>query len=251
MEPIDYTFYMAAQYKIKLIVPLTDNYFYYHGDYSQFCTKRGKTKKDFWWDYTLRSDFKQYIRKWLEHTNRYTKLKVKDDPSLFLIELGNELGNIRRDNDSVPPKEWIEDITRFIKTIDTSHMILDGSDECLGKSDNFNISTIEAYRSNFYGKDYGRMDDHASSAMAKRKPFLVTEFDSKFEDDFLKHIERNKNINGSFWWCLYGKDDNGKYIRHDDGYTQYYKEAGSFNNLLRLTNHARRLQSLPEVTSLP
>lgn len=250
-EPIDYTFWMAEQHGIKLIIPLTDNYFYYHGDYSDFCSKRGKSKKDFWWDYDLRNDFKEYIRRWLEHTNRFTNKKIKDDPVLFLIELGNELGNIRNNDDSIPPKEWIEDISKFIKTIDTKHMILDGADECLGKSDNFNIQTIDAFRSNFYHKDYNRMDTHANSSRSKGKPFLVTEYDSKFGDDFLKHIENNKNINGSLWWCLYGTDDNGNFIRHNDGFTQYYKESGSYNNLLRLTNHARRLQGMGEIWELP
>ncbi|OQV19592.1 putative Mannan endo-1,4-beta-mannosidase 2 [Hypsibius exemplaris] len=141
---IDYVFYKATQTGIKLICPLTDCYNYYHGNYGDYPANRGVQKTNFFTNATLTADFKQFISTWLNHVNTYTGVAIKNSPALFAIETGNEF-NIRPDVTSTtyPPASWLSDISAYIKTMDSKHFILDGTDENFGNSNDFAISTLD------------------------------------------------------------------------------------------------------------
>lgn len=252
-DAIDYSFFMAKKYNIKLIVPLTDAYSYYHGSYGDFCSIRGLPKTEFWTNGNVRSDFKNFIKEWLNHVNKYTKVAIKNDPSLCMIELGNELGQIRPDAGSttIPTEDWIRDISSFIKTIDRNHLVLNGSDECLGQSNDFNISSLDVYSAHFYWNDFGRLDYGANSSAAINKPYIIGEYSSKWNNDWFSQIERRKNISGSVFWSMYphtGGYKSGNRIPHEDGFTLHYPEDAP--QLLLIANHFRRMQSLPPVNQI-
>ena len=85
---------------------------------------------------------------------------IKDDPFLLLIETGNELGQYRTyaadpklSSTTVPPKSWIQDIVRFIKSIDKNHLVLDGVDEALS-DENFSIPETDVFSRHYYYADY-------------------------------------------------------------------------------------------------
>jgi mannan endo-1,4-beta-mannosidase len=246
-EPIDYSFYMAERYNIKLIVPLIDGYDYYHGSYGEFCKTRGVPKDEFWTNLDVRQDFKQYIEMWLNHRNQYTNKMIKDNPSLFLIELGNELGNIRPNvgSNSVPTKDWIDDISSFIKSKDPNHLILHGVDESLGQNDDFNIRSIDVFNGHFYGKDYSRIDFGADSAKNVGKPYIIGEYDSHFGDDWFLEIERRQNVKGTVFWSVYPHTNgyrSGSPVPHNDGYTLHYPEDS--NEFDRISKHFTRMKSI-------
>ena len=252
-DAIDYSFSMAKKYNIKLIVPLTDAYSYYHGSYGDFCSNRGLPKTEFWTNGNVRSDFKKFIKEWLNHVNKYTKVAIKNDPSLCMIELGNELGQIRPDAGSttIPTEDWIRDISSFIKTIDRNHLVLNGSDECLGQSNDFNISSLDVYSAHFYWFDLNRLDYGANSSATINKPYIVGEYSSKWNNDWFSQIETRKNISGSVFWSMYphtGGYKSGNRIPHEDGFTLHYPEDAP--QLLLITNHFRRMQSLSQVNNI-
>ena len=249
--PIDYSFVMAKKYNIKLICPLTDQYWWANGNYGDICKKHGVSKDQFWYNQDIRNDFKNYISNWLNHTNQYTGIKIKDSPELFLIELGNELGDIRQAPDgswtTLPTKEWLSDISNYIKSIDTNHLILDGCDECLGsqKTDNFNIDSIDVYSAHFYGNDYNRLDTVAWNSSQKGKAFIIGEYSPNFDDNWFSHILGNPNIKGAVFWDLYPVG-----VYHDDGQTIRYGDPNDNDKLLRLTNYHRRAQGLQTLNQL-
>lgn len=251
-DSVDYSFMMAKKHNLKLICPLTDFYWWYNGSMTDYCKKRNMAKPLFWTNRDLISDFKAYISRYLNHVNPYTGVAIKDSPEVFAIELGNELGCIRREGDTIPPKEWLVEISEYVKSIDKSHLVLCPTDESLGESDEFNIGSLDIYSTHHYWPDYNRMKRVGDSAAAVKKPYIIGEYDSNFKDDWFNYIETNKNIHGSFFWSLYGHDDTGNnWIRHGDGFTQYYGEQGSNESLLRLLNHARRIQGIPTTNYLP
>lgn len=250
-KSIDTAIYLANKYNVRLVVPLTDNYWWFNGNYGDYAKARGLSKKDFWTNRALIDDFKDYINKYLNHVNQFSGIAIKDDPAIFLIETGNELGNIRNQDNSIPPKAWIQEISDYIRSIDKNHLILDGVDESLGQSDNFHIPSINVYSRHFYSEDYEALHARAADAAKVGKPFIVGEFSSHCSDNWLRLMEKEENVKGTFFWSMYGHDDNGQWIRHDDGFTLYYKEGSSYNNLLKLANHARRMQGLSEISSLP
>lgn len=251
-ESIDFSFYMAENYNIKLICCLTDSYLWYNGNYGDFCKTRNVPKKDFWTNIDVRNDFKNYIFQWLHHRNPYNGLLIKDNPALALIELGNELGNIRPDHDStnIPTFDWLNDIANYIKSLDSNHLILCPSDECLGQSNEFNIKNLDCYSGHFYWNDWERMNYGINQSIKINKPYIIGEYSSKFDDNWYREIE-NKNIQGSIYWSLYCHN-NGIYgggkVEHNDGFTLHYPEDK--NILLKITNHFRKIRKLPLVTDI-
>jgi hypothetical protein len=254
-DAIDFAFYTAKSYDIKLICPLTDAYTWYNGNYGDFCKTRGVDKKDFWTNMDVRDDFKDFIYKWLNHYNKYSGKYIKDDSTLAMIELGNELGNIRPGHGSinVPTKEWLTDITNYIKSIDSKHLILGPSDECLGssESDDFNVQNIDVYSGHFYGKDYSRLDFGSNSAKMIGKPYIIGEYSAHFDNDWFYELENRPNIKGSIFWNLYPHENGlsgGERIMHNDGETLWYPEDRI--QLLKISNHFRRMQDVPEIFQL-
>ena len=254
-DSIDFAFYMAKQNNIKLICPLTDAYTWFNGNYGDFCKTRNVPKQDFWTNTDVRNDFKDYISKWLNHYNKYTHTYIKDEPTLAFIELGNELGNIRQDHGSVnvPTKEWLTDISNFIKSIDSKHLILGPSDECLGsnESDDFNVNNIDVYSAHFYWKDYNRLDMGANKSKNVGKPYIIGEYSAHFGTDWFREIEKRPNVKGSVFWNLYPHQNGltgGNKVDHQDGETLWYPEDKI--QLTIISNHFRRMRNLPEVNSI-
>ncbi len=238
-DPIDYAYYMAEKYNIKLFVPLTDNYWYYHGNYNDYNIKYNLQKHQFWTDQRPRNDFKNYIKTYLTHINKYTGKAIRDSPALFAIELGNELGNDRGNDTTQPPKEWIQDICKYIKTIDTNHLICSGTDECLGSqiSDDFNIPEVDFYSSHYYSMDYNRLNNSVQQSKNKSKPHIVGEYSSKFDQSWYDYLYNNR-IPGVMW-SLY---PNGIY--HDDGFSLNMNTPGDKWYLDIISNYNKKMKEL-------
>ena len=256
---IDYAFYKAQQTGVKLICPLTDSYNYFNGNYGDYCNTRGIDKTQFWTDSNVRNDFKNFIYNWLNHVNSYTKVAIKNSHELFAIELGNELGNIRPDSGSttIPTQEWISDISSYIKSIDNCHLVLNGSDECLGSStsNDFQVNTVDIHSAHFYGEDYNRINYGANNAKNVGKGYIIGEYSSQFGQDWFNIIEKIPNVLGTMVWSFYPHDNGqatGNRVIHNDNFTLYPDNQDSQNTqqLLLLTNHMRRMQGLPEVNQL-
>ena len=258
-KPIDYAFYKAKQTGIKLICALTDSYSWYNGSYGDFCKTRGIDKSKFWTDYNVRNDFKQYISDWLNHTNSYTGVQIKNSPEIFSIELGNEIGNIRQDATSttIPTQEWLTDISNYIKTLDNNHILMAGTDECLGSttSNDFNINSIDMFSAHFYGQDYSRIDYGANKSSSIGKPYIIGEYSSQFQNDWFNNIEMRPNVKGTVAWSFYCHDNGlptGNRVIHNDGFSVYGDNQDSKNTqqLLLLTNHFRRMRGLQAINQL-
>jgi mannan endo-1,4-beta-mannosidase len=256
---IDYAFYKAKQNNIKLICPLTDCYTWYNGSYGDFCKTRGVPKSAFWTDPNVRNDFKDYISQWLNHVNIYTGVSIKNSPELAWIELGNELGNIRHEAGSttIPTQEWISDISTYIRTIDKVHLIMNGSDECLGShiSNDFAVTTVDTHSAHFYWNDTQRLISGYSGARNAGKGYIIGEYNSGFGEDWFRSVESMPNVHGTLVWSFYPHDNGlptGNRVQHTDGFTLYYEPEGwdAQNNkqVLIIANHHRRMRNLPEIS---
>ncbi|NBP15092.1 hypothetical protein EBU95_11950 [bacterium] len=255
-EAIDYAFYKAKQTGIKLICPLIDAYNYFHGNYGDFCSKYGVDKTQFFENTNVINDFKHFVSLWLNHTNSFTKVAIKNAPELFAIELGNELGNIRPDSGStaIPTQKWLTDISLFIKSIDPNHIVLDGSDECLGSSvsNDFAVNSLDMFSAHYYWQDYNRIDKGSRMSNTVHKPYIIGEYDSNFDNVWFKTIESKTLVKGTLFWSMYPHDNgksNGIRIPHQDGYTSYYDLADQ-QKMIKFTNHFRRMRGMPTVEHL-
>ena len=267
-DPIDYAVYQAHKHNIRLIIPFTDQHYYYKGGKLDFLNKRGlfsdselqKVQNDyrlaannpkanqFYSQRVVIDDFKDYIKHFLTHKNPYTGLQYKDDPYILAWETGNELGawNLGRNNplDPPPPASWTREIAQFTKSIDSNHLIVDGPDGVLDAD--LSIPELDIYSRHGYAPQISILQQEVAKTNAANKVYIVGEFDAMNKDggDYLKtYVDfiKNNGIGGDLWWSLFGRNDNctGNVV-HDDGYTITYPglDQNQRNRLLILTNHA-------------
>lgn len=160
LETVDYALHRAKALGIRFIIPLTDNYNYYHGGYYNFVDyqislnesapaqpnltdcdpfpKRIVALNDScraFFDHNASatfgigdatiSGFKKYIKNLLNHKNRYSGNLLKYEPTILAWETGNEL-QIK----SSPFTNWTNEIAAFVKqTLGAKQLVMDGRDE--------------------------------------------------------------------------------------------------------------------------
>ena len=64
--------------------------------------------------------YRAHIKMIIDHTNPYTGLKYRDDPTVFAWELANEPRRY--------PYAWIDNTAAYIKALDPNHMVTTGSE---------------------------------------------------------------------------------------------------------------------------
>ena len=151
MDSADWAVYQAGLKGIYLMVPLTDNWNYYHGGKWNFVhwayqqnptgftadviggTKDDKNERVFFANTApglrVRALFKDYISHWLNHVNPYTGLAYKDDPTIAIIETGNELyfsAQVGNADPIAPDPGWVQDIASYVKGIAANKLVADG-----------------------------------------------------------------------------------------------------------------------------
>jgi mannan endo-1,4-beta-mannosidase len=88
----------------------------YPGDWGEFMAYSAKfydcAKCQIW--------YREHIEMIINHTNPYTGLKYRDDPTIFAWELANEPRRY--------PYSWIDETAAYIKSLDPNHMVTTGSE---------------------------------------------------------------------------------------------------------------------------
>lgn len=145
-RPIDSAFRYAQQYGVYLILTLLDPYDYYTGNMWEYLKPYGLIDKSFFYtDARVIQDFKSYIQQYLSH--EIDGVKMSDNPFLLMIELGNEL-----DDHGFPPvpTSWLQDISSFIRTLDTNHLILSPLDAGVASADLEALKNIDVFSQHYY-----------------------------------------------------------------------------------------------------
>ncbi|GEM11162.1 (1-4)-beta-mannan endohydrolase [Rhodotorula toruloides] len=237
----DCVIYAAGQYGLRVVLPLTDNYNYYHGGkYSLLGFSGASTANKgaaFYTDANTINIYKQYIQKFLVRTNVYNGKRYADDPTIQAWETGNELGGYTN-AEIWPPASW--------------------------------TSTIYPRKTDILSKELGI----ASSA---KKGFLIGEFDwtaaggGVSRSTYLGAIEQSGSYLGSMMWSVFGHDAQCcNYLTHNDGYScvlspkltllllllrstvlKAQNSAANQSNALLVVQHFYRLTGRSPPVSLP
>jgi hypothetical protein len=146
----DWAVYQASLQGIYLMIPLTDNWNYYHGGKWVFChaaylqnssglvdcpgtTKDDQNERQFFASGTaplrIRAVFKDYISHLLNHVNQFTGVAYKNDPTIAIIETGNETYVTTQPNAAgyAPDSGYVQDICSYIKSIASAKLTADGA----------------------------------------------------------------------------------------------------------------------------
>ncbi|GIG55375.1 Ig-like domain-containing protein [Demequina activiva] len=127
---LDYLIWSAGERDVKLMLPLVNNWTAF-GGIDQYVRWAGLDHHDdFFTDETIRGWYKDWVTHLLNRVNPLTGIAYKDDPTIMLWEIGNEL----RCSDSGPyPSSdacgsdmivaWAQEMAAHVKSIDPDHMV--------------------------------------------------------------------------------------------------------------------------------
>jgi len=241
-EALDFALKKAAEYDIKLVLVLVNNWDAFGGipQYVNW-SDTASVHDDFYTDETCKQIYKDYFSYLANRENTLTGVKYMNDPTIFSWELCNE-PRCESDKTGDTLYNWIVEMSQYIKSIDHNHLVTAG-DEGFFKNDgtdnwayngysgvdwerNLQIDTIDYGTFHLYPEHWGDVFDnpakdgskwivdHIKVADAIGKPSVLEEFGiqkfGQFNRDYiyetwLKAALEN-DINGTMYWILTSVD---------------------------------------------
>ncbi|KAI5926799.1 glycoside hydrolase superfamily [Camillea tinctor] len=235
-ETIDWAVYQAAQYGIRLLVPLVDNYDYYHGGKYNFLRWAGfdltmardsnnPQIQQFYTNATIVAAFKGYIEALLTHRNPYTNLTYAEDPTIFAYESGNELTG--PGGDANCPADWVREIAQFVKGLAPAKLFFDGTYGI--DPSHLDIEEVDVVSDHFYPVSTAKLQADLQTVAGAGKAYYAGEYgwlggggDSL--ESFFAMIEGSAAVCGDSFWSLFGHNapDCSTFVEHNDGFTMQY-----------------------------
>ena len=258
----DYAIYRAGELGLKLVIPLTDQWRFYHGGESTFTGWAGypndpdpavnaanssaqrASEGHFYTDSAVISAFRLYVSQLLDHVNPYNGLRYKDDPTVLAWETGNELWTA--------PPAWTQDFAAFLKhTLGVRQLVADGS-----AADGMSVADaavrapdVDIVGGHFYPVDVAVLRSQAAIAASYGKAYVIGEFDwtdAAATAAQIAAVESDPNISGDLYWGLLPHLASGRPEPHDDGFAMYSPAVDSHSASISslLTAHARRMAAM-------
>ncbi|KAM0754756.1 glycoside hydrolase [Meredithblackwellia eburnea MCA 4105] len=267
-DSIDYAIFAARNYGLRLLIPLSDNYAYYHGGKYDFIGWAGLSKSDgnqFYTSSAVVKIFKAYISVLLNHVNTYTGVALKDDPTILGWETGNEYGGYMLGG-GAPPASWTSSIATYVKSIAPNHLVFDGTDGLVDSSGNlqntgFGVSNVDGVTDHFYpALDWLLTKDKGLLASQTTKNYFVGELDWTGQQggDTLSSfytILEGMSGSGSMIWSVFGHDANCcDYVTHNDNYSLLYPNGNTKAlqaQILLVVQHWYRMRGLTPPKTMP
>lgn len=121
MPAFDRALLLAEQYNVRLIIPFIDHWSWMGGisDFATLVLNRNADGDTFYSDNTVVSEFKNIINQVLTRNNNFTGTTYLNDSNILCWETGNELYGA--------PSEWTVDIASYIKSVDSNHLVMEGT----------------------------------------------------------------------------------------------------------------------------
>jgi len=124
---LDYVIAKAREYGIRLVIPFVNAWGGRGGGVPQYVGWHvsADTYDDFYTDWRCRHTYRKFIKHVLNHENQYTNTKYKNDPTIMMWELGNELHLENHDDERL--YKWIQDMAEHVKHFDSNHLLSTGA----------------------------------------------------------------------------------------------------------------------------
>jgi mannan endo-1,4-beta-mannosidase len=207
-ETLDKVLQEANEVGVRVIIPFVDNWKWW-GGVAEYAAFRGKAREDFWTDPQLIGDLKKTIEFLINRTNTCTGIKYKDDKAILAWETGNELVN---------PYSWTREIAAYIKSLDTNHLVLEGT---LGREltqEAISDPNIDVLSTHHYGDPSASLRYIVSNQkLAKgKKPYIVGEYGIVPTKDIRAITDTiiNQGLAGGMVWSLRFRNREGGFYNH-------------------------------------
>lgn len=254
-QNMDYVIYKAGQKGIKLIIPMVNNWDAFGGmnQYVRWSPTAPKEHDAFYTDDWSKMLYKDYVEYFINRVNTITGVKYKDDPTIMMWELTNEM-RAQSDYSGVKIQDWIEEMSAWIKRNDTNHLLSTGM-EGFGRNEgkdwlhdgsqgtryveNHKVKDIDVVSYHLYPDHWGMDENYSLYWIASSiklghdlvgKPVVCGEFGLQNRQERARvykswyDMSKNKGGNGMVFWLLSGKQDDDSMYPDYDGFTVYYPE---------------------------
>lgn len=256
----------AGEYGLRVILPLTDNYMYYHGGKYTFLNWLNVSTvpygSAFYTNAKVIAAYTTYITTLLTHTNPYNSLAWGDDPTVLAWETGNELGGYIG-QEGYPPASWTSTIAGVINE-HSSSLVIDGSDgfwnySTKATAPGLEVEGVDIMTDHGYPRNLGILDVEVGLASDASKNFLMGEWDwtntcGVTVAAYIAAIEEQPYM-GSMMWNVMGHDEECcAFVSHNDGYSLYYPNGGPSYldaNKLQVVQHWYRMTGRTVPSTLP
>ncbi len=213
-KTIDYAIAYAGSIGVRLILPLTDEWSYYHGGHRDFTTPLGLESDAFYTAPEAVAAYQQYVDVILSRTNALTGVKYVDDPTVLAWELGNELEGMTL--------EWINENVDFIRDRAPQQLVAAGRRFDIDP-DTLQAPHLDIVDVHYYPPTAEKIRADAATVAAAGKVYIGGEYASTAATDaVLQPAASDPNVSGMFFWSLFGNNDRGGLVPHDDGFTLHY-----------------------------
>jgi hypothetical protein len=245
-DTIDYAIQKAHQANIRLIIPFTDEYKYYHGGIHSFLDWRGLSDQNsFYTDPRVIADYHNYLQTLITHTNQYTGVVLKDDPTILAWETGNELGWSASGWGLAAHADWTIKTAEFIKSLDPNHLVADGhpSEFKTWMTTEYTSPFIDMY-TNHYPASAASIAKDVAFLKPYNKVYYIGEYTwinvagklngygpaasdlTKLQNYFAVTEEKNNGVTGDLFWDMYYPGGhNDSYVFSWPGTAEYMKQA--------------------------
>lgn len=191
-KALDYVIVDARKHGIRLLLSLVNNLKHYGGkaQYVKWAWEEGiglsLSNDSFFFDPTIRSYFKTYLKTVLTRKNHLTGIEYRDDPTIFAWELMNEPQCIS-DASGDTLQDWIEEMATYVKSVDKKHLLTIGVEGFYGPTsppEKLSVNPGDWYSK--IGSDFIRNSkistiDFASMHIYPDQWLLEAELDEKLE----------------------------------------------------------------------
>lgn len=228
--PVDDAVASARQHGVRLMVPLTDQWNYYHGGKRTFTRWRGypddpsqnaatsaaqrESEAHFYTDPVVVADFQAYVAHVLDHVNPQTGLRLGSDPTIAVWETGNELWDA--------PVSWTQQTAAYVKSLAPRALVADGS-AATGKhvvDAALDAPSVDVVGGHFYPVDGAWALADAAVAAAHGKAYVVGEYPVAGPGTaaFQHALALDRRVAGTLAWTLLPYQEDGTPEPHGDGY---------------------------------
>jgi mannan endo-1,4-beta-mannosidase len=258
-EFFDYAVFKAGQLGIRLVVALANNWGDF-GGIPQYATWFSAQHDDFFSRPDMKAAYKSWVRFVLGRTNRYTGVRYDHEPTVMTWELCNE-PRCRSDKSGDTLVRWADEMSRFVKRLVPRQLVTVGDEGFYGRANDpdypysdfegvawprlIALPAVDYGTVHLYPGPWGNKTaewatewivNHIRDGHAARTPVVLEEYGWPVPgstEDQLDAVRspiykawtdavESTGGNGSQFWILTARQDDGTLYPNFDGYRVVY-----------------------------